>query len=170
VPIWQNVLDLWTIQETIAEVKPALLIETGTSRRGSAMFYAHLMELLGTGRVITVDIVDKRDGLSHPRITFLEGSSTDSEIVAQLREAAADADGAVMVILDGDHSKDHVAEELDLYAPLVTPWSFLLSQDGVIDTVWMFRDSRPGPLRANRSFLERHPGSNTTASATSASD
>ena len=46
-PIWQNVLDLWTIQETIAELRPGLLIETGTNRGGSALFYAHLMDLLG---------------------------------------------------------------------------------------------------------------------------
>ena len=51
VPIWQNVLDLWTIQETISELKPALLIETGTNRGGSALFYAHLMDLLGHGPV-----------------------------------------------------------------------------------------------------------------------
>jgi cephalosporin hydroxylase len=50
-----------------------------------------------------------------------------------------------------------VAQELELYAPLVTPGSFILSQDGVIDQIWFFRDSRPGPLPANRSFLERHP-------------
>src|SRR5687767_7657581 len=56
VPIWQNVLDLWTIQESIAEIRPALLIETGTNRGGSALFYAHLMDLMGTGRVLTIDI------------------------------------------------------------------------------------------------------------------
>jgi len=55
-PIWQNVLDLWTIQETIAEVKPALLIESGTNRGGSSLFYAHLFDLMGAGRVVTIDI------------------------------------------------------------------------------------------------------------------
>jgi cephalosporin hydroxylase len=157
VPIWQNVLDLWTTQETIAEVRPALLIETGTHRGGSALFYAQLMELLGTGRVITIDIVDKHQDVRHSRVTFLEGSSTDAGIVEEARRAAGEADGPVMVVLDGNHDRDHVARELELYAPLVTPGSFLLSQDGVIDQIWMFRDSRPGPLEANRSFLQRHP-------------
>jgi cephalosporin hydroxylase len=154
-PIWQNVLDLWTIQETISEIRPALLIETGTNRGGSALFYAHLMDLLGTGRVVTIDIV-KLHELEHPRIDFLVGSSTDPEIVDQVRQAAAAADGPVMVILDGDHSRDHVARELELYAPLVTPGSVLLSQDGIIDELAMFADTRPGPLPANREFLERH--------------
>lgn len=155
-PIWQNVLDLWTIQETISEIKPALLIETGTNKGGSALFYAHLMDLLGTGRVVTVDIL-KLHELEHPRVEFLIGSSTDPGIVAQVAARAAQADGPVMVILDGDHSRDHVAQELDLYAPLVTPGSVLLSQDGVIDQIGLFRDTRPGPLPANIEFLARHP-------------
>jgi cephalosporin hydroxylase len=155
VPIWQNVLDLWTIQETIAEIKPALLIETGTNRGGSALFYAHLMDLLGTGRVLTIDI-ERLHELDHPRVEFLHGSSTDPAIVEKVRAAAEQADGPVMVILDGNHDRDHVAEELELYAPLVTPGSLLLSQDGVIDRLAIFADSRPGPLPANRDFLERH--------------
>jgi cephalosporin hydroxylase len=67
------------------------------------------------------------------------------------------ASGPVMVILDGNHDRDHVATELEMYAPLVTPGSLLLSQDGVIDKFRIFRDSRPGPLEANRNFLARHP-------------
>jgi cephalosporin hydroxylase len=156
-PIWQNVLDLWTIQETIAEVHPALLIETGTHHGGSALFYAQLMDLLGAGRVLTIDIVNKHQNVEHPRIDFLNGSSTDPRIVERVREAASAAEGPVMVILDGNHDRDHVAQELELYGPLVTPGSLLLSQDGVIDTVWFFRDTRPGPLEANRAFLSRHP-------------
>ena len=156
VPIWQNVLDLWTIQETISEIRPALLIETGTHRGGSALFYAQLMDLLGTGRVITIDIVQIHD-VEHDRIDFFHGSSTDPEIVERVRAEVEAADGPVMVILDGNHDRDHVASELELYAPMVTPGSRLLSQDGVIDEVRGFRDSRPGPLEANRDFLARHP-------------
>src|SRR4051794_16739817 len=108
VPIWQNILDLWVIQETISEIRPALLIETGTNRGGSALFYAHVMDLLGTGRIITIDI-QRLHELDHARIEFLHGSSTDEAIVAHARAAAEAADGPVMVILDGDHSRDHVA-------------------------------------------------------------
>jgi cephalosporin hydroxylase len=156
VPIWQNVVDAWTIQETLAEVRPALLIETGTYHGGSSLMYAQLMDLMDHGRVITIDIVDAHE-VEHPRVTFLHGSSTDAEIVARVVEEAHAAEGPVMVILDGDHSRDHVARELELYAPLVTPGSYLLSQDGVIDQFGFFRDSRPGPLKANRDFLARHP-------------
>ena len=65
-------LDLWTIQETISEVRPALLIETGTHRGGSALFYAQLMDLLGTGRVLTIDIVNK------PRRSTTGGSTSST--------------------------------------------------------------------------------------------
>lgn len=64
-PIWQNVLDLWIIQEAISELRPALLIECGTNRGGSAFFYANLFDLMDHGRVITIDIERMHD-LNHP--------------------------------------------------------------------------------------------------------
>lgn len=152
-PIWQNVLDLWVIQETIAEVKPALLIETGTNRGGSSLFFAHLFDLMGKGSVITMDIA-KMHELSHPRITYLIGSSTAANLVDAAKQRAAAADGPVMVILDSDHSQTHVRRELDCYAPLVTPGSYCLVQDGVIDTLPMFRSARPGPLAALLDFMK----------------
>src|SRR5262245_30391032 len=155
-PVWQNVLDLWTIQETLVEVKPDLLIECGTNRGGSAIFYGQLFDLLGKGRVITIDIQKMHDR-SHPRVTFLIGSSTAPEIVNQVRAAAQDVQGPVLVILDSDHSAAHVAGELDAYAPLVTPRSFLLVQDGVIDVLPILRAARPGPLPAIQAFVRAHP-------------
>ena len=154
--IWQHPLDLWTLQETISEVKPALLIETGTHKGGSAQFYANLMDVLGTGRVLTIDIIQIHD-LDHERVDCLHGSSTDPAIVEEVRKRAEAADGPVFVVLDGNHDRDHVAQELELYSPFVTPGSYLLSQDGIIDKFWIFSDTRPGPLPANKEFLARHP-------------
>jgi cephalosporin hydroxylase len=151
-PIWQNVLDLWTIQETIAEVKPQLLIECGTNRGGSSLFFAHLFDLMGQGQVITID-VEKLHDLSHPRITYLIGDSTSQEIVQTVRARAASRPGPVMVILDSDHSQDHVRRELEYYTSMVTPGSYCLVQDGVIDTLPVFRPYRPGPLPAIKDFL-----------------
>jgi cephalosporin hydroxylase len=154
-PILQNVLDLWVIQEAIAELRPALIVESGTNRGGSSLFYAHLFDLLGRGSVVTVDI-EKLHDLSHPRVTFLIGSSTDEEIVEVVRGHAERADGPVMVILDSDHAKDHVRRELELYAPLVTPGSYCLVQDGVMDELRMFAKHRPGPLSAIHDFVREH--------------
>jgi len=151
-PIWQNILDLWTIQETIAEVRPGLLIECGTNRGGSSLFFAHLFDLMGHGKVLTIDIERMHD-ISHPRITYLIGDSTAEHILAQVRQKAAACSGPVMVILDSDHSRQHVCHELECYAPFVTPGSYCLVQDGVIDKMAIFRRGRPGPLVAIEEFL-----------------
>jgi len=154
-PVWQNVFDLWVMQETIAEVKPAILIETGTNRGGAALFFAHLFELMGHGIVVTIDVEMMHD-ITHPRIAFLRGNSLAPEILAQVRSLAA-AGGPVMVTLDSDHSEKHVRAELAAYAPLVTPGSYLLVQDSVIDTLPRFAAGRPGPLPAIEDFLCSNP-------------
>jgi cephalosporin hydroxylase len=151
-PIWQNVLDLWALQEAIAEIRPALLIETGTNRGGSALFYAHLFDLLNHGRVVSVDVA-RWHSLEHERVEFLIGSSVDPQILEVVRERAQEADGPVMVVLDSDHSQAHVLAELRAFAPLVTPDSLILVQDGVIDVLTMFATTRPGPLKAIEAFL-----------------
>jgi len=156
-PIWQNILDLWTIQETIFEVKPTLLIETGTYMGGSAFFYASLFDLMGGDRhVVTID-VEQRCDFSHSRITFLIGSSVAPSTLAVVNQLAARTSGPVMVILDSDHSEAHVRSELDLYTPFVTAESYCLVQDGVIDTLRAFAPDRPGPLRAIERFVRTHP-------------
>jgi cephalosporin hydroxylase len=154
-PIWQNVLDLWTIQETICEVRPQLLIECGTNQGGSSLFYAHLLDLLGSGRVLTIDI-EKMHELSHPRVRYLIGSSVDETVLRQVHEEVAASGGPVLVILDSDHSAGHVLKEMEAYGPLVTPGSFLHVQDGSIDVLEYFARLRPGPLVAIRQYLERH--------------
>ncbi len=155
-PVWQNVLDLWSIQEVIAEVRPALLIECGTNRGGSSLFYAQLFDLMDHGRIITIDIERLHD-LSHPRVEYIVGSSTAPNVVERVRAAAAQVDGPIMVILDSDHAEAHVAGELEAYASLVTPGSYCMVQDGVIDKVTIFRHGRPGPLPAIEKYLARHP-------------
>src|SRR5688572_8581553 len=155
-PVWQNVLDLWTIQETISEVRPTLLIESGTNRGGSSYFFANLFDLMNHGRVITID-VEKLHDLSHPRVTYLLGSSLAPEIVGQVASQVAATSGPIMVLLDSNHEEAHVRLEMEIYHRFVTPGSFLLVQDGVIDTLPVFAAARPGPLPAIESFLATHP-------------
>jgi cephalosporin hydroxylase len=155
-PIWQNVLDLWSLQEAIVEIRPGVLLETGTNRGGSALFYAHLFDLLGHGRVVTVD-VESMHSLEHPRVDFLVGGSVDPEIRAAMHEAADATNGPVMVVLDSDHAAAHVLEELRAYGPLVSPGSMMLVQDGVIDTLPMYAAYRPGPLAAIQTYLAEAP-------------
>ena len=154
-PIWQPTLDLWTLQETIYEVKPDLLIECGTYKGGSSWYFGDLFELMGNGRVITVDI-EKMHDLSHPRVTYLIGDCASPEIVKQIRAERDKVTGPVMVVLDSDHKAEHVKKELNAYHSFVTPGSFIHVQDGIIDVLPRFATARPGPLVAIESFLGEH--------------
>lgn len=155
-PIWQNVLDLWTLQEAIAEIRPSLILETGTNRGGSAMFYANLLDLLDNdGRVVTVDLERMHD-LVHPRIDFLIGSSVGADVLGKMQAAVERAEGPVLVVLDSDHRREHVAAELELYAPFVTSASLMLAQDGIVDAHRIFSEGRPGPGPAIAEFLAHH--------------
>lgn len=111
---------------------------------------------MGHGRVITIDI-EKMHDLSHPRVTYLLGSSVAPKILEQVASTVAATSGPIMVLLDSDHSETHVRRALDSYHRFVTPGSFLLVQDGIIDTLPVFAPGRPGPLPAIEAFLRVHP-------------
>lgn len=138
-PVIQYPQDLVAMQELIWAVKPDLIIETGVARGGSLIFYASMLELIGGGRVVGVDIdirPHNRAAIeSHPmmkRITLVQGSSVAPEVVAQVREMARGCQ-RVLVALDSNHTHAHVLAELEAYAPLVTKDSYLVVFDTCIE-------------------------------------
>lgn len=139
-PIIQLPQDIVAVQELIWQVKPDLIIETGIAHGGSIIFSASMLELLGgDGRVVGIDIDirphNRVEIEKHPmfkRITMIEGSSTDPEIVVKVRSIASGRQ-RVMVCLDSLHTHDHVLKELELYSPLVTKGSYLVVFDTVIE-------------------------------------
>lgn len=153
-PVLKCPLDLWLYQEIIYRVRPTLIIEAGTAHGGSALYLAHLLDLIGAGRVVTIDIDEKEYGWArpkHPRIKYIRGSSTSDEV---MREIRADAEGnRVMVILDSDHREAHVAAELALYAPLVSKDSFLIVEDTNINGNPVGKNFGPGPMEAVMGFM-----------------
>lgn len=155
-PIWQNVFDIWCCQEIVHRVRPRWILETGTNRGGSAAFFADLCKLAGFGEVITIDL-ENQHGQMPPGVHFFEGSSTAPEIWERVCRLVASDPGPVFVTLDSDHSCDHVRAEINLYAGLVTPGSYLVVQDTCIDTVEYLAVHRPGPLGAVQDFLASHP-------------
>lgn len=156
-PIWQNPLDLWTMQEVISSLRPTAILETGTNRGGSSRFYAHLLRLLEIdGTVVTVDIERLHD-LREPNVEYLIGDSVGAPVLDRMRQVAAESPGPVLVILDSDHAADHVLAEMDAYSGLVTPGSLMQVQDGVIDVLPRFVSGRPGPLDAIERWLPSHP-------------
>lgn len=139
-PIIQFPQDMVAIQEVIWDTKPDLIIETGIAHGGSLILSASLLELIGgDGQVLGVDIdirEHNREAIeTHPlanRIDMIQGSSIDESIADQVR-AAAEGKSSVMVILDSNHTHEHVLSELQLYAPLVTNGSWLLVFDTVVE-------------------------------------
>jgi len=139
-PIIQFPQDMVAMQEIIWRVQPELIIEMGVARGGSLIFYASMLELVGgEGRVLGVDIdirANNREEIErHPmarRIDLLEGSSIDDEIADAVRTLARRKD-RVMVVLDSNHTHEHVARELELYAPLVSRNSYLVVFDTIIE-------------------------------------
>lgn len=139
-PIIQFPQDVMAIQEIIWKVKPDLIIETGIARGGSLIFYASMLELIGgEGQVVGIDIDIRENNRveieRHPlckRIFMLQGSSVDEEIVGQVSKMAENKP-RVMVILDSNHTYQHVKRELELYSPLVKTGSYLIVLDTVIE-------------------------------------
>ena len=138
VPIIQMPADVMATQEVIWATKPDVIIETGVARGGSVLFMASMLELLGKGKVIGVDIdirAHNRESIeAHPmskRVTLIEGGSVDDDTLAAVR--AEIPEGArVMAVLDSDHSRDHVLAECRAYGPMVTEGCYLVVADTVV--------------------------------------
>lgn len=151
VPTWKCPFDLWIYQEIMYELRPDIVIESGTAFGGSALYLASLCDLLGHGRVLTIDIEPRPGRPAHARIDYLLGSSTDPQIVATVRERLNGAH-RVLVILDSDHHRDHVLAELRAYAPVVSVGSYLILEDTNIGHP-VPNPMGPGPMEAAIAFL-----------------
>jgi cephalosporin hydroxylase len=139
-PVIQFPQDIVAMQEIIWRVQPDLIIETGVARGGSLILYASLLELVGgRGQVLGIDIDIRahnraeieRHKMAH-RIKLLEGSSIDEQVLKDVREFARGKE-RVLVVLDSNHTHEHVARELELYSPLVTRDSYLVVFDTIIE-------------------------------------
>jgi len=139
VPIIQFPQDMIAMQELIWKIRPQVIVETGIARGGSLIFYASLLELIGRGEVLGID-VDLRPHNrqvieAHPlsrRIGLIEGSSISESVVAEVRRRVGDR-SPVLVVLDSNHTHEHVLAELHLYAPLVSIDSYCVVMDTVIE-------------------------------------
>jgi len=145
-------LDLWIYQELLYETKPDLIIETGTAHGGSALYLASVCDLLGRGEIVTVDIYPIEGRPEHPRITYVTGSSTAEEVVNHVGNLAKGFE-RVLVILDSDHSRDHVLDELRIYNRFVTPGSYLVVEDTNVNSHPVMPEHGPGPMEALDEYL-----------------
>lgn len=177
IPIQKCPLDLWIYQEMIFEIKPDVIIECGTANGGGALFLACMLDIVNNGEVITIDIEDTAYGdcinsyglpvyqnydtktdinqrPTHKRIKYLLGSSTSGEIVEQVRKLLSNK--KVMVILDSDHHKEHVLNELRAYSKFVTKGSYIIVEDTNLNSHPIAADFGPGPMEAVEDFLKEN--------------
>lgn len=150
-PIYKCPLDLFLYQEILFRVKPDVIVECGTNIGGSALFLAHMCDLLGAGKVITIDIVEI-ERPQHERITYLLGDTISPEIVNQVKQQISPED-VVLVILDSDHTEEHVFQELSLYNQLVTKGSYVIVEDTLVNGHPIMPAFGPGPMEAVQKFL-----------------
>ena len=168
IPIIQFAEDIVVMQELIWKLKPDVIIETGVAHGGTAIFYSSVLELLGKGRVIGVDIeirkyneVAIKSHFLSKRITLIQGSSVDLEVIKQVRSHIKPTD-KVLVTLDSNHSYEHVTKELELYSPLVSADSYIVAMDGSQEWAWDLPAGKKewkedNPLRAIKDFLKKNP-------------
>lgn len=154
----KNPMDAWIYQEIIYEVKPGVIIEIGSKEGGSTLYLANLLDLLGKGTVISIDIDHSDFRPKHPRIQLLTGDSSSSTIVGKTFQKCRGE--KVMIIHDGGHSKTQVLQDLRLYNSLVSIGSYFIVEDGIIDLFTPgdgVGDSTDGPLAAIEEFLATNP-------------
>ena len=168
-PIIQYPQDVLAVQEVIWRVRPDLVVETGIARGGSLILSASLLELIGgDGLVLGVDIDIREHNRveieRHPmakRIRMVQGSSVSAETFREV-ERLCEGRQRVLVMLDSNHTHEHVAQELELYSTLVREGSYLIVFDTVVEELPAeFSSERPwgpgdNPLTAVREFLARN--------------
>lgn len=163
-PIIQFPQDMIAMQEIVWSVRPDILIETGVAHGGSIVYYASLFELTGHGEVVGIDIdirAHNRAAIeAHPmsrRIRLIQGSSTDEQVIAEVRSLVAGK--RTIVVLDSNHTHEHVLAELRAYAPLVCAGGYCVVMDTLVEDMpaSFFKDRSWGvgnnPKTAVHAFL-----------------
>lgn len=166
-PIIQLPEDVLRIQEVIYHLRPDVIIETGIAHGGSLMLWASLCRAMDKGRVIGIDIeirpANRKAIESHelfPWITLIEGSSTDPEIVRRVKSMTKPGE-VVLMILDSNHTKQHVLAELEAYQELITPGSYMVAADGIMQDLYDVPRGKPewisdNPSEAAIEFAQSH--------------
>jgi len=167
-PVIQFPEDMIRAQEVIYRVRPDVIVETGVAHGGSLIYYASLCKVLGKGRIVGVDLEirepNRRAIEAHELsswITLIEGDSAHPDTVARVKACVRPGETA-MVILDSCHQKSHVRAELEAYAPLVTPGSYLVATDGIMGELDDVPRGAPSwktdnPTVAAAEFAAAHP-------------
>jgi len=167
VPVIQTPEDLVLLQEVIFKVQPEIILEIGVAHGGGMIFEASLLELLGNGKVIGVDVEirahNRKVVEAHPlakRIEMIEGSSIADEVISEIKKRIPE-NSKVLVCLDSDHTKPHVLKELELYGEFVSVGSYIVVFDTISSDLAKLHAAKEiyinnGPAEAVVEFLEKN--------------
>jgi cephalosporin hydroxylase len=151
----KNHSDLWIYQEMIHEQQPDFIIETGTRFGGSALYLAHICDIIGKGKIITIDTDTKITRPIHERIEYIGDSSTSPKVLAYLNSILSE-NHKVLFILDSDHSKKHVLDELRLFQKFIKKGEYIIVEDTNINGHPLLPHFGPGPMEAVQDFLKEN--------------
>lgn len=155
-PILKHPVDLMAYQQIVFDTMPDVIIETGTHHGGSALYFAHLCELMGRGHVVTIDQGEPLPMMpEHRRLSYVRGDSVNPDTVRQVRGIVGDLRG--LVVLDSDHTFLHVLREMRAYGSLVARGGYLVVEDTNINGHPIYKGFGPGPWEAVEVFLADQP-------------
>jgi len=165
VPCMKNPLDAWALQQVIYKVKPNVIVELGTWKGGSSLFFASLLDLIGIGGVVIT--VDKNKNLcemnkdicsselASRRVRRFVGDSIDDKVLKKVKNLIK-GHHTVLVDIDSDHKYNHVLKEMEMYGQLVTLGSYMIVEDGCMNGHPILPEFGAGPYEAIKEFLKRH--------------
>lgn len=166
IPTRKNPLDMWVYQELIWKTQPDYIVEIGTYNGGSALALAHLLDQIGKGEVITLDIMTytiPRIVYDHPRVTIIEGDATTKDIFEQVSQQVMCHNGfttersRVLVIEDSAHTLDNTLKVLECYSPLLSEGDYFIVEDSILGNGLSEPPDGKGPMPAIEQFLEKNP-------------
>lgn len=161
VPTLKSPSDMWNYQEILFSLQPSLVVEFGTCKGGSALFFASVLRQIGKPfLVLSVDInlepiseKTKRDS----NIKLLTMSSTDARVAKEIATLRQTYQGPAFFILDSDHSKAHVLEEMESLRGVTMAGDYVIVEDSNVNGHPVLRSHGPGPYEAMVEYFRRHP-------------
>lgn len=157
----KSVSDMWNYQEILTCLRPSLIVEFGTHSGGSALYFAEIMKLVSPrGRVLTVDIDHSRVNEVARRnkwIEFLQSDTAAPAVVDRIRTLRAEYSGKVFFILDSDHTKSHVFDELVQLRNVSAPGDYVIVEDSNINGHPVLPGWGEGPYEALEAYFSQYP-------------
>ena len=153
-------LDLWIYQEILFKTKPDIIIETGTNEGGTTLFLANIFDTMVNGEIITIDISSPNNKPEHKRIHYIQGDATSEKTTTKVQQLidkfTNNSNKKIMVILDDEHSLNHVFQEMEIYGKFVTPGNYLIVEDTSMGGHPVWPELEGGPMESVEKYMKTY--------------